>query len=119
MGQKIQLSESQLRNLIKESVKKSINEISDTTAVNAMERSKNLVDGLDKIGELFEELEYAFDGMVSYEGQKLSPASKELKDIQYGLNRLYDRFKKFQARKTGQYDNFEDEYIGRGRPDVN
>ena len=118
MGQRIRLGHDQLCDIIKERVKKSLNEIDARTLVGASERSVQLVKVLDEIDECFGALESALGDITSYEGQRFVPANREIKEIYYEVTRLWDRFKKIHNRKTSQRDNFEDEYIRQGRPDV-
>jgi predicted nuclease with TOPRIM domain len=112
MKQKIQLSESQLCNLIKESVRKAImNEIGNGTLEKAMDRSENLYRRMEGINEKFEELVDDLSSMSAFDPNSTAvPKNKEIEDITYELSRLYERFKRLYARKQTQYDNFQDEF---------
>ena len=112
MKQKIQLSESQLCSLIKESVRKAlVNEIGDGTLEKAMDRSENLYRRMEGINEKFEELVDDLSSMDAFDPNSAAvPKNKEIEDITYELSRLYERFKRLYARKQTQYDNFQDEF---------
>lgn len=112
MKQKIQLTESQLCSLIKESVKKAlVNEIGDGTLEKAMDRSENLYRRMEDINEKFEELVNDLSSMSAFDPNSTAvPKNKEIEAITYELSRLYDRFKRLYARKQTQYDNFQDEF---------
>ena len=118
MGQKIQLSESQLRKLIKESVMKSINEVSDRTIANAAMRSDDLIRYLEAIKKHFNELINDFEYLESYDGERFYTSNREMKEISYELRKLADKFNDFYNRKENQNGKFQGEYAERGYPDV-
>lgn len=107
----IKLNESQLGQIIAESVKKVLNEISDKTLDNAYERSHRFNEVLEEVQEQFEKLEESL-GTLNAEGSFSAgtPKNKELEDIYYEFARLSDRFKELYGRKQNQFSNFEDEF---------
>ena len=118
MRQKIRLSESQLRKLIKESVNKTLEEISDKTIVHAFERSDNFSKILEEIQGQFENLEDALGSLTSRGFSTNTPKNKEIEEIYYEFVRLSDRFKKLCMKKQSQFNNFEDEFQKRDYPEI-
>lgn len=118
MGQKIHLSEKQLRNIIKESVNKALNEVSDSTLTNAMGRSEDLNRDLNKINQQFQDLDSSLSDLTGIGFSNDDTRNKEIEKIYYAFTGLWDRFKQLYARKQSQYDNFQDEFQRRGQPEV-
>lgn len=118
MVKKVKLSEAKLHKIIKESVIKVLSEVSDKTVADALGNSENYNRVLEKINEKFEDLQSSLADIADCGWNNVKPVNNEAKLIYDDLSRVFERFKHFYARKQRQYDSFEDEYIQRGRPDI-
>lgn len=118
MARKVKLNETQLRRMISETVKKVVNEVSDRTVSDALGNSENYNRVLEEINEKFEDLQSSLADIADCGWNNVKPVNNEAKLIYDDLSRVFERFKHFYARKQRQYSSFEDEYIQRGRPDI-
>jgi uncharacterized protein YoxC len=118
MARKVKLNETQLRRMISETVKKVVNEVSNRTVSDALEYSSNYNHVLDEINEKFEELQDSLADIADCGWNNVKPVNNEAKGIYDDLSNVFERFKRFYARKQNQRDSFHDEYINRGRPDI-
>ena len=114
----IKLNNVELRKLIAESVKKALSEISDKTVADALGNSENYNRVLEEINEKFEDLQGSLADIAECGWNNVKPVNNEAKRIYEDLSRVFERFKRFYARKQRQYGSFEDEYIQRGRPEI-
>lgn len=114
----IKLNNVELRKLIAESVKKALSEVSDKTVADALGNSENYNRVLDEIGEKFEDLKYSLADIADCGWNNVKPINNEAKRIYDDLSKVFESFKQFRLRKQRQYGSFEDEYIQRGRPDI-
>jgi hypothetical protein len=114
----VKISESQLRQVIAESVNKTLKEVSDRTIGNALDTSSNYNEVLDEIGKKFEDLKYSLADIADCGWNNVKPVNNEDKRIYDDLSKVFERFKQFRLRKQQQYSSFEDEYISRGRPEI-
>ena len=118
MQKRAQLNEEQLKRIVAESVKKVLNEISDKTIANALEVSHNYNSVMRAIYGKFKDLLDVLDDLAGCGWNPVKTENEEAMDIRDELSSLFERFKRFYIRKQNQYDNFEDEYARRGRPDI-
>lgn len=118
MKNTVKLNEAQLRKIITESVRKVLNEISDRTLGDALESSSNYSRILDGINEKFEDLQYGLADIANCGWNNTKLSNNEAKFIYDDLSKVFEKFKRFYARKKRQYNSFEDEYIERGRPEM-
>ena len=118
MTKKVKLSETKLRKIIKESVMKTLNEVSDRTVADALEHSSNYNRVLDEINEKYEDLQGSLADIAGCGWNNVKPVNSEAKGIYDDLSRVFERFKRLYARKQRQYDSFQGEYINRGEPEI-
>lgn len=118
MTKKVKLNETQLRRMISETVKRVVNEVSDRAVSDALEYSSNYNHVLDEINEKFEELQDSLADIAGCGWNNVKPVNNEAKGIYDDLSNVFERFKRFYVRKQNQRDSFHDEYIQRGRPDI-
>lgn len=118
MVKKVKLNEAELHKIIKESVKKALNEVDNRTVADALEYSSNYNHVLDEINEKFEDLQDSLADIAGCGWNNVKPVNNEAKGIYDDLSNVFERFKRFYARKQNQRDSFHDEYINRGRPDI-
>ena len=119
MTKKVKLSEEKLHRIIKESVIKVLNEVSDRTVEDALEYSSNYNHVLDEINEKFEDLQGSLADIAGCGWNNVKPVNGEAKAIYDDLSSVFERFKRLYARKQRQYDSFQGEYINRGEPEIN
>ena len=118
MTKKVKLSEAKLHRIIKESVVKVLNEVSDRTVADALGGSENYTRVLKEINEKFEELQHALADIADCGWNNVKPVNSEAKGIYDDLSRVFERFKRLYARKQNQRDSFQGEYINRGEPEI-
>ena len=95
-----------------------LNEISDRTVADALENSHDYYSFMGRIYYKFKDLLDALDDLAGYGWNPVRTKNEEALNIRDEFSSLFERFKRFYMRKEKQYGSFEDEYIRRGRPDI-
>lgn len=114
----VKINESAINNIVAESVKKVLNEISDRTVADALEVSHDYYSFMGRICYKFKDLLDNLDDLAGYGWNPVGTKNEEALSIRDEFSSLFERFKRFYTRKQNQYSSFEDEYIRRGRPDI-